>query len=123
MKLLAAISAALILTACNKTNSVAYHPAGEGKSEITTIKSLLDAFHRDCGRYPSTEEGLAALQIAPKEASHWHGPYGSRPITEDVFGNPITYSSDSDDQFKLKTLGADGKTGGKGEDADLEVTK
>src|SRR5437763_7001610 len=45
------------------------------RTDITTIDAALDAFEVDNGRYPSNEEGLAALITAPSGLQNWHGPY------------------------------------------------
>ncbi|MFX0583758.1 type II secretion system major pseudopilin GspG, partial [Glaesserella parasuis] len=53
-----------------------------GKSEVTVAKAQIDAFDKsldtyrlDVGRYPSTEEGLNALMVAPPSAgAKWNGP-------------------------------------------------
>ena len=54
-----------------------------GKSEVTIAKAQIEAFEKsldtyrlDVGRYPSTEEGMAALMAAPPTAGiKWNGPY------------------------------------------------
>jgi len=51
-----------------------------GKSEVTVAKAQIEAFEKsldtyrlDVGRYPTTEEGLAALLVAPPTASRMAG--------------------------------------------------
>ena len=45
------------------------------KADIATIELALDVFEVDCGRYPTTEEGLGALLEQPASAVGWSGPY------------------------------------------------
>lgn len=93
------------------------------RSELATTKSLLDIFRDNCGRYPTTEEGLAALETAPKNLlGKWRGPYGSKAIDLDPFGNPYVYESTGSSSFSLKSYGADGIEGGTGDNQDLVVT-
>ena len=94
------------------------------KSEIANTKSLLDTFQLNCGRFPTTEEGLQALQIAPKDLEkRWKGPYGSPGVGNDSWGNPFQYTSSGPDQFELISFGADGRPGGVGDDEDLTVNE
>ena len=93
------------------------------KSELATAKSLLGAFRNDCGRYPTTEEGLSALEVAPKALQkEWRGPYGSELIDLDPFGNPYVYESTDPNKFSLMSYGADGVEGGVSDNEDLVVT-
>ena len=53
-----------------------------GKAEVKTAQAQLDAFKKaldtyrlDVGRYPSTEQGLAALVTRPANEAKWQGPY------------------------------------------------
>jgi general secretion pathway protein G len=70
------------------------------KSEITTARAQLSAidkglqaFRIDTGRYPSTEEGLAALTTAPANESRWRGPYLQGNLPLDPWGKPYRYAS------------------------------
>src|SRR3954470_16670053 len=44
-------------------------------TDINSFETSLDAFEVDCGRYPSTEEGLQALVNPPSGVQNWRGPY------------------------------------------------
>ena len=53
---------------------------------IEKLCSRLESFRVDCGRYPTTDEGLAALLRPPKDkgtAIRWRGPY--LPFPQDSF--------------------------------------
>src|ERR1022692_293326 len=45
------------------------------KSDLSSIKSALDSFRIDCDRYPTEDEGLAALVTAPSGLENkWKEP-------------------------------------------------
>lgn len=99
-----------------------------GKSEITIARAQIESFEKsldsyrlDVGQYPSTEEALDALMVAPAAAgARWHGPYLKRAIPSDPWGHPYQYKSPgSKGEFEITSLGRDGQPGGSGEDADI----
>jgi general secretion pathway protein G len=99
-----------------------------GKSEVTVAKAQIEAFEKsldtfrlDVGRYPSTEEGLAALQAAPATAgAKWNGPYLKKGIPPDPWGNPYQYKAPgSRGEYEIISLGKDGQPGGTAENADI----
>lgn len=98
-----------------------------GKSEQGVAKAQLDAFARavntyrlDVGRFPSTEEGLAALTMQPAGSTKWTGPYLERAVPNDPWGRPYAYRSPATTaDFEIQSLGKDGRPGGSGDDADV----
>ncbi len=99
-----------------------------GKSEVTIAKAQIEAFEKsldtyrlDVGRYPSTEEGLAALITAPATAgAKWNGPYLKKGVPPDPWGHPYQYKSPgTKGEFEIISLGRDGQPNGTGEDADI----
>jgi general secretion pathway protein G len=80
------------------------------KTEIQTISGTLDMFKMDVGRYPTTEEGLAALLKAPPALDNWNGPYIKKATTfNDPWGHPYLYRSPGQHgDFDLYSLGPDG---------------
>ena len=96
---------------------------GAAKSDLATIKSLLDQFHLDNGRYPTTEEGLAVLSArsAPSGLESTFKTLSSKDITSDPWGHPYVYDLQSSEQYTVTSYGADGVEGGSGNDADLSV--
>ncbi|MFG6443455.1 type II secretion system major pseudopilin GspG [Roseateles sp. LKC17W] len=98
-----------------------------GKSEVKATKAQLDAlqksldqFRLDVGRYPSTEQGLAVLVAKPADEPKWQGPYLSKAVPRDPWGNDYQYRSPGEHgEYDLLSLGKDGRPGGEGEDADL----
>ncbi|MES2126771.1 MAG: type II secretion system major pseudopilin GspG [Pseudomonadota bacterium] len=99
-----------------------------GKSEVTVAKAQIEAFDKsldtyrlDVGRYPSTEEGLAALMAAPATATaKWNGPYLKKGVPLDPWGHPYQYKAPgSKAEYEILSLGKDGQPGGDGENADI----
>jgi general secretion pathway protein G len=92
------------------------------KAQVDALDKALDQYRLDVGRYPTTEEGLAALQAAPAgaDASAWGGPYLKKGVPNDPWGRPYIYLSPGEHgEFDLSSLGKDGRPGGTGEDADI----
>ncbi|MYN08299.1 type II secretion system major pseudopilin GspG [Pseudoduganella aquatica] len=99
-----------------------------GKSEVTIAKAQIEAFEKsldtyrlDVGRYPSAEEGLAALLAAPASAgAKWNGPYLKKGVPPDPWGKPYQYRAPgTKGEYEIISLGKDGQPGGTGEDADI----
>jgi general secretion pathway protein G len=99
-----------------------------GRSEQTIAKSQIDAFGKaldqyrlDVGRFPSTDQGLAALFVAPSGEGKWRGPYLKKAVPADPWGNPYQYQSPGADarDYDIVSLGRDATSGGTGEDADV----
>lgn len=91
------------------------------KLQIEELSSALDMYRLDVGRYPSTEEGLAALVEQPSNAKVWNGPYlRKKRVPVDPWNNPYHYVSPGQHgKYDLFTLGADNAEGGEGEDQDV----
>lgn len=99
-----------------------------GKSEVTVAKAQIEAFEKaldtyrlDVGRYPTTEEGLAALMAAPQtNTGKWNGPYLKKGIPQDPWGRPYQYRAPgSKAEYEIVSIGKDGQPGGTGEAADI----
>jgi general secretion pathway protein G len=96
-----------------------------GKSEVKTARAQIDAlekaletFRLDTGRYPTTEEGLAALMTAPTGMTRWQGPYLKKALPPDPWGNPYRYKQPGEHgDFDLYSYGRTGKPSGKNDDA------
>jgi len=90
-------------------------------TDLRTISGALEMYRLDNRRYPSTRQGLKALVTRPTDSprpANWHpGGYLSE-IPRDAWGNAYVYEA-SASTFRLLSLGADGKPGGDGLDADL----
>jgi general secretion pathway protein G len=98
-----------------------------GKSEVTITKAQIEAFDKaldtyrlDVGRYPTTEEGLAALLVKPAAAANWNGPYLKKEVPLDPWGHAYLYRSPgSKRDFEVVSYGKDGQPGGTDENADI----
>jgi general secretion pathway protein G len=83
--------------------------------EISNLGSAIVAFHSDCGRYPTTLEGLRALMVAPAGATGWRGPYLDNGVPMDSWGNPYAYGCPGQHNgrgFDLYSFGPEGPEGG-----------
>jgi general secretion pathway protein G len=94
------------------------------QTQVKMLKGALDTLRLDIGRYPTAAEGLNLLQAPPddeKLRARWHGPYLDGDLPQDPWGNPYQYSipGRNNQPFALYSLGADGKKGGEGFDADV----
>ena len=93
-------------------------------TQIKMLGGALQTLRLDIGRLPTAEEGLDALVQAPAEervAKSWAGPYIDDAVPNDPWGNPYNYApaANGNRPFSLYSLGADGKPGGEGVDADI----
>ena len=88
--------------------------------QLEATATSLELFKDDIGRLPTQSEGLQALVTDPGGASGWLGPYlKSNKGLNDPWNHPLTYVVGADGTATVTSLGADGKAGGKGVDADL----
>ncbi len=101
-----------------------------GKSEVTIAKAQIEAFEKsldtfrlDVGRYPTTEEGMNALMVAPPAlAAKWNGPYLKKGIPQDPWGHPYVYRAPgAKAEYEIVSTGKDGQPGGTGENADIST--
>jgi general secretion pathway protein G len=81
------------------------------------LKTALNIFKDDCGRYPTTEEGLKVFFQQPTNdlAKGWRGPYFDPPqIPKDPWGHEYVYRCPGihdTNGYDLYSLGRDGKSG------------
>lgn len=94
------------------------------KTNLQGIRNALDLYKMDNYRFPTTDQGLEALVKEPADAKNWpQGGYlRSNEVPVDPWGNPYVYLAPGTDMpYDLKSLGADGKEGGEGIDADIDA--
>jgi general secretion pathway protein G len=93
------------------------------QQSVERIGGILDIYRLDVGNYPTTEQGLGALAEKPAGVAGWNGPYVKQAdALRDPWGRPYQYRSPSQrpgHDFDIISLGADGRPGGDGEDADI----
>jgi general secretion pathway protein G len=91
--------------------------------QIEQLSAALESFKLEVGRYPTQQEGLKALVENPGKAPNWKGPYlRKKELPQDAWGFPFYYELPAKRggiDYDLYSLGADGKPGGEGEDADI----
>lgn len=89
-----------------------------GKSEVQVARAQIDALEKavdqyrlDNRRYPTSEEGLAAIQ-----------PYLKKTLPNDPWGRAYLYRVPGERaEYEVFSYGRDGKPGGTGEDADIGI--
>lgn len=93
-------------------------------TDLRTISAALKMYRLDNGRYPTTEQGLAALVEKPRTpplASNWSSEGYLPELPVDPWGKPYIYRSPGKSGgFDLMTYGSDGKPGGEGPDGDID---
>jgi general secretion pathway protein G len=97
------------------------------KTQIKGIESALEFYRLDNARYPSTEQGLAALVHKPSgdpQPKNWRpeGYLQGGAVPKDPWGEDYQYRSPGEHNtysFDLWSMGADGKPGGNDNDSDL----
>ena len=90
-------------------------------TQVRMLKVGLQTYRLDVGRYPTTEQGLAALITEPADATHWQGPYLEEALPLDPWGNSYVYVDTANNLqgFALYSRGADGVDGGEDLNADV----
>ena len=89
--------------------------------QIESLKSALDLYRIDVGRYPDGDDGLGGLIQSTASISNWNGPYlDSAEVLRDPWGNEYIYESPGQTPpFDIISYGADGKEGGSGMNTDI----
>lgn len=102
------------------------------QNQIEQLQSGLQAYFLDCGRFPTTEQGLGALWQKPllyPVPENWKGPYIQKEPSKDPWGSDYQYCSAESTPlpgtvpeglpYVLYSLGADCEEGGDGEAEDV----
>ena len=71
--------------------------------DIKNIESALDALEAEVGRFPTEQEGLAALMEDPGDMKGWNGRYLKQTPLKDPWGTPYFYAQPG----KYNTKGCD----------------
>ncbi len=94
--------------------------AKAAKAQIELFGTALDTFRLDVGRYPTSQEGMAALMQKPGGVDRWDGPYLRKDLPPDPWGKPYVYKSPGDHGvYDIISYGADGAPGGDGNNRDI----
>jgi general secretion pathway protein G len=104
-------------------NYLAESKVKTAKIQMQSFASALDLFNLDAGRYPSTEEGLAALVRRTPGVAAWNGPYlKGGNVPSDPWNNPYIYRAPGErSAYDIMSLGSDGQEGGSGTAADISL--
>lgn len=79
------------------------------------IATALKLYEIDNGSFPTTDEGLQALLVAPSSAKNWKGPYlEKKPV--DPWNNAYQYKSPGTHRPQDYDLWSNGKSGTEGTD-------
>jgi general secretion pathway protein G len=93
------------------------------KNDIAAILQALKLYRLDNGRYPTTEQGLAALVTRPTSVPlppNWKPNGYLERLPKDPWGNPYQYLSPGlRSEIDVFSFGADGAPGGACIDADV----
>jgi len=94
-------------------------------SDIRSIANALDMYRLDNFNYPSTDQNLAALVEKPSgfpAAANWSEGGYLRKLPKDPWGNEYIYiSPGKTGPYDLLSMGGDGRIGGEGEAADINL--
>jgi general secretion pathway protein G len=95
----------------------------KAKQDLRVIESALEMYKLDNFNYPSTQQGLEALVAPPTgdpPAPNWKPGGYVKSLPKDPWGNPYQYlSPGTHGEVDIFSLGADGKPGGEGTNADI----
>ena len=61
------------------------------RAQIDALEKALDQYRLDVGRYPSSEQGLAALVTPPANEPKWQRPYLKKNVPPDPWGHAYIY--------------------------------
>ena len=93
------------------------------QSDLATLQNALELYKLDNFRYPTTEQGLAALTDRPTRdpvPANWSDSGYIDRLPSDPWGGEYQYLAPGvHGDVDVFTYGADGITGGEGTDADL----
>ena len=91
------------------------------KQQIEGFSSALEMYKLDTAKYPTQEQGLEALIAQPQGIINWKGSYLKKKlIPKDPWGNNYIYTYPGEHgDYDIISHGADGKSGGDGEEKDV----
>lgn len=91
----------------------------KARTDVFMIEQAIELYRLDTRRYPSLEDGLGVLAVAPRNNSLRTEPY-IRSLPLDPWGNPYQYLFPGENgAFDVFSFGADGRSGGDGLNADI----
>jgi len=111
------------IVAINVFGALGTSNVAKAKADISVLESALEQYRLDNMTYPSTSDGLNALTSPPpglsQPARYRVGGY-IKKLPNDPWGQSYQYAAPGrSGAFDVYSLGADGQTGGEGENADI----
>jgi general secretion pathway protein G len=76
------------------------------RTDLSNLRTALDAFQVDNARYPTTAEGLTPLVTRPPDLPTWRGPY-LEEIRIDPWRTPYRYTPCPGARPDLRSAGPD----------------
>ncbi|MBW8303077.1 MAG: type II secretion system major pseudopilin GspG [Brevundimonas sp.] len=94
---------------------------GKAKADISVLEQAIETYRLDNLTFPDDLQGLVAAPAGLAQPERYRQGGYVRRLPEDPWGNPYQYRRPSTHggQFDVFSLGADGREGGEGNDADL----
>ena len=93
------------------------------RNDVAAIAQALKLYRLDNQRYPTTEQGLAALVVRPAQAPlpvNWKPNGYLERLPKDPWGHPYQYLNPGlRGEIDVFSLGADSQPGGSGIDAEI----
>lgn len=90
------------------------------RAQIDALEKSLDQYRLDIGHYPTTEQGLAALNERPAGEAKWSGPYLKKSVPMDPWSHAYIYKAPGEHgEYDLLSYGKDGQPGGNDEAEDI----
>ena len=93
------------------------------RSDLAAIMSALKLYRLDNQRYPTGEQGLAALVAKPEQPpvpANWKPGGYLEKLPKDPWGRPYVYLNPGvRGEVEVMSFGGDGQAGGSGTDADI----
>jgi general secretion pathway protein G len=114
------------MVAPNIINNLQKGQINAAKSQVSSTENVLNSYYLDNSSYPTTEQGLKALNekpTAPPIPENWNGPYLQKnKIPSDPWGHELKYTAPgihNPESYDLFSLGKDNTEGGTGANADI----
>ncbi len=89
--LIVGVCLAIAVSSCKRPPSNEQWGHDQFQTDVKDLHISLDLFAKDCGRYPTMEEGLAVL-ITDPGISGWRGPYRDPADRPDPWNTPYRYT-------------------------------
>ncbi len=94
---------------------------GKARADIAVLEQAIETYRLDNMTFPDNLQALVAAPAGLARPERYRQGGYVRRLPEDPWGNPYQYRRPGADgrQFDVFSLGADGREGGEGNDADL----